>query len=231
MKMKIMVFFLLFMLVIPYSSSAHPGNTDASGGHTCRTNCEDWGLDYGEYHYHDGSSSSDSKSDYDQGYKKGYDTAYGFTSQCIEDYEWWWDGPQSYGDGFEDGIDDGHANGLEVCEQNSYDAGFSDAGDDSDNGLEYDEERNFEDTYQFDAYVDGYSDGYDEEVFAEAVAGEEELYEAQSASVDDVSSEEEYDFYEPKKEETNYIPYAVGGGIGVLAVGYVIRKRRKANKE
>jgi len=32
---------------------AHPGNTDEDGGHTCYTNCEDWGLEYGEYHYHD----------------------------------------------------------------------------------------------------------------------------------------------------------------------------------
>ncbi|HYD92376.1 MAG TPA: YHYH domain-containing protein [Flavobacterium sp.] len=35
-------------------SSAHPGRTDSSGGHTCRTNCPSWGLDYGEYHYHGG---------------------------------------------------------------------------------------------------------------------------------------------------------------------------------
>lgn len=33
-------------------ANAHPGNTDSSGGHTCRTNCGDWGLSYGEYHYH-----------------------------------------------------------------------------------------------------------------------------------------------------------------------------------
>jgi hypothetical protein len=27
-------------------------------GHTCRTNCEQWGLEYGEYHYHSGKSAS-----------------------------------------------------------------------------------------------------------------------------------------------------------------------------
>ncbi|WP_420849654.1 YHYH domain-containing protein [Peribacillus tepidiphilus] len=37
--------------------NAHPGRTDGNGGHTCRTNCEKWGLDYGEYHYHNGGSS------------------------------------------------------------------------------------------------------------------------------------------------------------------------------
>lgn len=31
---------------------AHPGNTDTSGCHTCRTNCPSWGLSYGEYHCH-----------------------------------------------------------------------------------------------------------------------------------------------------------------------------------
>jgi hypothetical protein len=31
---------------------AHPGNTDAYGCHTCRTNCPSWGLSYGEYHCH-----------------------------------------------------------------------------------------------------------------------------------------------------------------------------------
>lgn len=36
---------------------AHPGRTDSSGGHTCRTNCPRWGLEYGEYHYHGGSSA------------------------------------------------------------------------------------------------------------------------------------------------------------------------------
>jgi len=32
--------------------SAHPGNTDSYGCHTCKTNCPKWGLDYGEYHCH-----------------------------------------------------------------------------------------------------------------------------------------------------------------------------------
>ncbi|MBJ9990550.1 YHYH domain-containing protein [Paenibacillus sp. S28] len=42
--------------------SAHPGRTDASGGHTCWTNCSKWGLEYGEYHYHNGGSSSSGSS-------------------------------------------------------------------------------------------------------------------------------------------------------------------------
>ncbi|TQR47070.1 copper amine oxidase N-terminal domain-containing protein [Paenibacillus popilliae] len=42
-------------------SIAHPGRTDSNGGHTCRTKCEKWGLEYGEYHYHNGGSKSSSK--------------------------------------------------------------------------------------------------------------------------------------------------------------------------
>lgn len=54
-----------------YPVSAHPGNTDSSGGHTCRTNCEHWGvLNYGEYHYHD-SIPDTSVIDYEEGYDKG----------------------------------------------------------------------------------------------------------------------------------------------------------------
>jgi hypothetical protein len=45
---------LLFLFLFTGSASAHPGRTDSSGGHTCRTNCESWGLDHGEYHSHGG---------------------------------------------------------------------------------------------------------------------------------------------------------------------------------
>lgn len=52
-------------LILLFSSSsvyAHPGRTDANGGHTCWTNCSKWGLEYGEYHYHNGGKSSSSSS-------------------------------------------------------------------------------------------------------------------------------------------------------------------------
>ena len=45
--------FIIFVLVIfPITIFAHPGRTDANRCHTCRTNCEKWGLSYGEYHCH-----------------------------------------------------------------------------------------------------------------------------------------------------------------------------------
>lgn len=50
----------VFLCLLVYSNSAysHPGRTDSSGGHTCRTNCESWGLEYGEYHYHNGGGGT-----------------------------------------------------------------------------------------------------------------------------------------------------------------------------
>lgn len=44
--------FVLFIFTNPARVSAHSGNTDAYGGHTCYTNCPSYGLYYGEYHYH-----------------------------------------------------------------------------------------------------------------------------------------------------------------------------------
>ena len=35
---------VLLMMITPIS--AHPGRTDANGGHYCRTNCDDWGGKY-----------------------------------------------------------------------------------------------------------------------------------------------------------------------------------------
>jgi len=57
--MKKKILFLVFAFVFIFSSAveAHPGRTDSNGGHTCRTNCESWGLEYGEYHYHNGGGS------------------------------------------------------------------------------------------------------------------------------------------------------------------------------
>lgn len=48
---------ILLVLVIaisigPAVAFAHPGRTDSVGCHTCRTNCPNWGLSYGEYHCH-----------------------------------------------------------------------------------------------------------------------------------------------------------------------------------
>lgn len=49
---------LVLLFISPMIVLAHPGRTDSNGCHTCRTNCENWGLSYGQYHCHNGGSSS-----------------------------------------------------------------------------------------------------------------------------------------------------------------------------
>ena len=45
------------LLIKTPSVEAHPGRTDSSGGHTCRTNCSKWGLRFGQYHTHGGTTT------------------------------------------------------------------------------------------------------------------------------------------------------------------------------
>jgi hypothetical protein len=60
-KYKYLIFFLLSSFIVVslalVPAHAHPGRTDSSGGHTCRTNCASWGLGQGEYHSHGGGAS------------------------------------------------------------------------------------------------------------------------------------------------------------------------------
>lgn len=51
-KIKFLIVFLLMVFILPFSALAHPGNTNASGCHTCKTNCHSWGLKDAEYHCH-----------------------------------------------------------------------------------------------------------------------------------------------------------------------------------
>ncbi|MDO7908405.1 copper amine oxidase N-terminal domain-containing protein [Paenibacillus sp. JX-17] len=76
MKKKAVTGFLALLLVLPSASiaSAHPGRTDSNGGHTCWTNCSKWGLDYGEYHYHNGGSSSSGSSSSSSSPSSSYST-------------------------------------------------------------------------------------------------------------------------------------------------------------
>ncbi len=58
-KEKIIILMLsILILFTDMNVYAHPGRTDSRGCHTCRTNCEKWGLSYGQYHCHSGSSST-----------------------------------------------------------------------------------------------------------------------------------------------------------------------------
>ncbi len=53
-KFYIHIAVLSTLLLKPLAISAHPGRTDSNGCHTCWTNCDKWGLSYGEYHCHNG---------------------------------------------------------------------------------------------------------------------------------------------------------------------------------
>lgn len=58
LKPIIISLFIATLLAYAPLSLAHPGRTDSSGCHTCRTDCASWGLSDGEYHCHGGSDSS-----------------------------------------------------------------------------------------------------------------------------------------------------------------------------
>lgn len=50
--MKRIIVIVVVILLFSMQVSAHPGKTDSSGCHTCRTNCAKWGYRTGEYHCH-----------------------------------------------------------------------------------------------------------------------------------------------------------------------------------
>lgn len=63
MKKASLLLMVMILFFLSYTAEAHPGRTDSSGGHTCRTNCGKWGLSTGEYHYHNGGGLSSSDDD------------------------------------------------------------------------------------------------------------------------------------------------------------------------
>jgi hypothetical protein len=60
MKYFLQILLLTIILLAPSTINAHPGRTDSAGCHTCRTNCPSWGLQYDEYHCHNGGSTGGS---------------------------------------------------------------------------------------------------------------------------------------------------------------------------
>ena len=59
----IKIFITISTLMLPTIVFAHPGRTDSSGCHTCKTNCSSWGLEGYEYHCHSGNTYTNSKGD------------------------------------------------------------------------------------------------------------------------------------------------------------------------
>ncbi|GIN69559.1 hypothetical protein J14TS2_00340 [Bacillus sp. J14TS2] len=120
---------ILFPII---KAEAHPGRTDANGGHTCRTNCEKWGLEYGEYHYHNGGSSdattpnsnsgspptpSYTQADVEEGKaagkEQGYEDGYNRKEKASESNS----GNEGYEQGFTTGYDAGYLDGLKAIQE------------------------------------------------------------------------------------------------------------------
>ena len=49
---SMIIMFIVSAFIFVHKSFAHPGRTNSAGCHRCWTNCEQWGLSYGEYHCH-----------------------------------------------------------------------------------------------------------------------------------------------------------------------------------
>src|ERR687896_1511063 len=56
MKKPLLLLAFVFLFVVSLAE-AHPGNTAADGCHYCRTNCDKWGVPWGERHCHGGGSA------------------------------------------------------------------------------------------------------------------------------------------------------------------------------
>lgn len=129
MKRKIAILLPIILFSVATSSFAHPGRTDSNGGHTCRTNCEKWGLEYGEYHYHNGGgstggsaapSNAPSQAEIDaqdrtkgenEGYNSGYEDGYAAASKNAKGT-----GSVAYNEGFNTGYEKGYNEGLKKLE-------------------------------------------------------------------------------------------------------------------
>jgi hypothetical protein len=162
MQKGFLMLFCSFLLIITmsYKVEAHPGGTDSNGGHRCWTNCEQWGLKYGEYHYSNGSVSNNNdavtapdttnntidqsspsiEEQCQQGKLDGYNAAYDDALSGNFDNSYEWTGTEEYNRCYRIGLDEGAKRGKEVYysnlekEQNSKKDGFITYIDDKDKG-------------------------------------------------------------------------------------------------
>jgi len=96
-SMERFILIALIWMFMATSVYAHPGNTDSSGKHSCWTNCSKWGLNYGEYHGHIDSSTSDTSSSSFESYDTYDDSIYIYESEG-DDLE-----AEGYSRGYTDG--------------------------------------------------------------------------------------------------------------------------------
>jgi len=188
----VLIAILSVCVLITSPALAHPGNTDASGGHTCRTNCESWGLSYGEYHYHNGGYYEEDY--YDQGSEAGVEFVDENLSYIVSNAE-----NKGQTDGSEDGTsgdsEDESPDSDSICS----DVNFQDDSSPQD---------------YYDGFMDSYSDSckdiYNEKYsssYVTAYAAALELYEEDLASDETVEKGDEED----SNWLTALLPYAIIG--------------------
>ncbi|SEO11528.1 hypothetical protein SAMN04488134_1046 [Amphibacillus marinus] len=194
----VLIIFTLFSLNT-YQVYAHPGRTDANGGHYCRTNCEKWGYEYDEYHYHNsggsgsssGSSSSTStgtpapakpsytQADVDEGTedgeKAGYEAGYSRSEKrSTSDHS-----DEGYKIGYSAGYLAGYNAGLEKIKAEDRDAGLAKGKTDGKQGA-----RDGQATPEAKAgRSDDWNAGY-QEAYQLAYNNEEQVMEAEQAGYD-----------------------------------------------
>lgn len=176
MRKKLFLFSLAITLCFNSAVIAHPGRTDANGGHYVRT--EGWGEPVGSYHYHNGenssssqrSSSSDAAANDEDIYDDDDDDDEADNSENAESRK----DTEDYDSGYHDGLKDGKRCGHITSFFNGYSDGFYDYPlhrfDDGDitNGTSYYERGYYDGFYEGvlgvggKKYCVGYRQGYDD---------------------------------------------------------------------
>lgn len=195
--------------------NAHSGGTDSSGGHHCWTNCEDYGYEYGEYHFHNQEpevnnteqvieSTESQDNEYENGYEWGYNEIYTIYSVCEEGYDLSWEGTEEYNNGAKQGMEDAEKEGKEACLNLSYEKGFETGRKDynsQQSGSSFHTLSSSLPSYARSSAYEGYKDGEEhaKNVFKESLASSDETL---NNTEDKISNEDEVynEGYEDGKE-------------------------------
>ncbi len=121
---------MVLLFVAAGTASAHPGRTDSNGGHYCRTNCEKWGLEYGEYHYPNGGRSSGGSSSSSNGSSSSSSSSASTTPWVDTSQQERKDGETT---GYQAGLEDGYKEAVNqpstsestIAYQNGYAEGYN----------------------------------------------------------------------------------------------------------
>lgn len=138
-------------------AEAHPGRTDANGGHYCRTNCEQWGLGYGEYHYHNGGGGSSSSSSS----SSSVSTSNYQAQQAEAERQRQAEAQRQAEEAERQRIAQEQAQN-EASKKEGHDNGYSIGKDQGYNQKTYDDSTGNTNAYYIEGYKEGYKTGYDE---------------------------------------------------------------------